>query len=264
MNKDNDIRIAVISIGFRCNEWIERVWKPWTQVSGVYISFVYGVTPENYVNVAFPEEGDRETFNEITNYFNGCANFISHFQESPLHEHELRNIALENLRSRGIEFDYLMILDADDEFYTVEDLNVIRQYIKRDRLISCYRIPFLNYINYNGNLGFYRGFKPCRIWNNRIHGGIDKFFWDNDLCYKNGVSQKDLSTKVIPVEIPHYTWCGSEERLARKVNYQNSHFANGAGCGYSKGEEGVIFNEEYYKKTGERKPVVEWDKKKYE
>ena len=253
-----EIKIAVISIGFRCNEWIEKVWTPWTQVRGVHISFVYGITPENYVNVAFPDTEDTDTFQKIAGKFIESKNFIAHFERKPSPEHELRNIALENLRKNNVEFDYLMILDADDEFYTVEDLDTIRQYISKDPLISCYRIPFLNYVNYNGNLGFYRGFKPCRIWNNRTHGGIDKFFWDNDLCYKNGLSQKDLSTKVIPLEIPHYTWCGSEERLTRKVNYQNSHFANGAGCGYAKGEEGVIFNEQYYKKTGEKKPLVEW------
>jgi hypothetical protein len=255
------VKLAVISIGFRCDEWINEVWDVWANTnSDIYISFIYGITPENRDNGFFIDKGDSRIYDKIVNVFKNKPEFTSQFITIPYPEYELRNIAINRLRELDIDFDYLMILDADDEFYTKEDVERIISHIYQDPFISCYRIPFCNYINLNGNIGFYCGFSPPRIWSNHVHSGIDKFMWDNDISYKNGVYQNVLSIKTLPLEIKHNSWCGSEERLQRKINYQTRHFAHGAGCGYIKAENGVDFNPEYYAKTNEKKPFIEFEK----
>ena len=255
------VKLAVISIGYRCNEWVSEMWKPWAETSNdIYVSFVYGITPENIENGLEVSKEDLSIYMDVINQFRDKDNFISQFITIPYPEYGLRNIAINALDAAGVEFDYLMILDADDEFYTKQDIERIIAHIYKDPFISCYRIPFRNYINLNGNIGFYRGFSPPRVWSNYVHGGIDKFMWDNDISYKNGVYQNVLSIKTLPLEIKHNSWCGSEERLQRKIDYQTKHFAHGAGCGYIKVENGVDFNLEYYAKTNEKKPFVEFEK----
>lgn len=256
---NEDIKLAVISIGYKCDEWISEVWTPWINRKDVSLSFVYGITPENYANHLYPDERDTITFDKISRLLIENPKYIFDFQTEPMIESQLRNVALENLRKNNVEFDYLMIMDADDEIYAHYDIDKIKEYIVRDPFIGCYKIPFRNYINYRGRLGFYRGFKPYRVWNNKLHGGIDRFYWDNDICYKDGTNQSGLSTRVVPIEIEHRSWCGSEDRLSRKVDYQEAHFSSGYGCGYQKADIGVEFNEGYYNRTGEKKPFIEYE-----
>ena len=96
-------------------------------------------------------------------------------------------------------------------------------------------------VNYSGNL-------------------IDRFYYENDLIYKNAQGEMDyksLSSREIPNSlafIKHYSWCGTPEFLQRKIQYQNLHY--GGICSYKFQDGQLVFNDEYYSKLNLPKPEI--------
>jgi hypothetical protein len=187
---------------------------------------------------------------------------IDYLVDSPqfISEAEARTLALKPLLEEGCT--YVHLIDSD-EVYSYDNLNNIVNYLARDEFIDWYSVCLKNYV---GEGYLEEPFTPPRIFKVKSRkGALTHFYFDNDVIYGE-VSYKGLSNKVIPKEIafvPHFSWTNTEKNKA-KIAYQSRHFSHFAGCGYQWDEErGVVFNEEYYKKTGQpmSKIIVENNQK---
>jgi len=182
---------------------------------------------------------------------------IDHLFTSPKHisEAEARNLALKPLLEE--ECDVICLIDAD-EMMTYKDLKNIFNYVEYSEFIDWWAISYKNYV---GNGYLEEAFTPPRIFKTKIRKGkLKEFYFDNDVIYDTkfgDVNYKTLSNKVIPKEIAwpdHYSWTNTEKNK-QKIEYQNAHFGL---CSY-KWEDGVVFNDEFYQKTGQVKPKIVYE-----
>lgn len=170
-------------------------------------------------------------------------------------EAELRNHGLKWLLEQDI--DYFHTIGAD-EIYTVQQIINIYKKVEQENLCDYFKIHHRNFVFDKNH--YVDDFCPNRIWNNRRHGGIDKFFFDDDIVFKNGIKDRDSACYVIPekyARISHYTWL-SNEKSKNKVKYHEKHFSHGAGCSYkwNDQENKLEFNLDYYKKIGQSPPEI--------
>jgi len=181
-------------------------------------------------------------------------------QPNYIQEHKARDLCLQYLKN--INCDVIWMVDGD-EFYSIEDINNIINFINNNPNYYWYSINFKNYI-FDGKQ-WIDGFCPPRIFRTKSDIlNIDKFYWDNDLAYKdeNGkiFNYKLLDNLTIPKEITHIkhlTWLHENGKL--KYEYQMKHFGN---CGYlwNYEKEQLEFNEDFYIKNNIKKPLINIDK----
>lgn len=168
-----------------------------------------------------------------------------------------RNLAFDKLKEDN---DYVWILDAD-EVYKEEEIRSIIKFVELNDDIYSFNVNFKNYV-FDGDC-WVDGFCPPRIFKTKNAKG---FYWDNDMSYEeNGqrLSYKNLSQLVIPkniAHVKHLTWINNQNSK-NKIKYQEKHFSGGAGCSYRWNDEKdcLEFNEDYFKKTGEAKPKLNYE-----
>lgn len=167
------------------------------------------------------------------------------FVKEPIVDFESRNYCWSYLKQ--FDLDLIWQLDFGDEIYTVDQILNTIKYIQKNKYTDWYRVNFKNFtFDYNH---YVDDFTPPRIHWVKKNGGVDRFVWDNDLYYKNGLHSNQCSNIVIPKSIcfpSHYSWCGSKEYLKKKVEYQMRCLGT---CSFSwnEKEEKLEFSKEYYK-----------------
>jgi hypothetical protein len=145
-----------------------------------------------------------------------------------------------------------MIVDSD-ELYTLDNISNIINFVSKGEY-EAYKINFKNYI-LDGK-SYLDGFCPFRIFKTNIRGGIDMFYWDNDIKYKDGSTNNQLIHTDIPrnvAYIKHMTWL--DEDGEAKVQYHLNHFG---GCSYKWNQEKkeLEIDFEYYDKMGWPRPKI--------
>lgn len=171
-------------------------------------------------------------------------------------EHEARDLCLQYLKNANC--DTIWMVDGD-EFYSVEDIKNIINFINDNPNYYWYSINFKNYI-FDGKQ-WIDGFCPPRIFRTKSNIlNIDKFYWDNDICYqdenKKIFNYKLLDNLIIPKEIAHIkhmTWLHENGRA--KYEYQMKHFGY---CGYKWNYESqqLELNEDFFLKTNQKIPNI--------
>ena len=163
----------------------------------------------------------------------------------PLTESQARNQCLEYLLHSDV--DLIWLLDGD-EFYSVDQIREIIYFVEKrmTETNSYFSINFKNHV-FDG-VEWVDGFCPPRIFFKKIHGGIDQFYWDNDITYLDGTNYKVLNEIKIPREtahIRHMTWL--HENGKEKYEYQVKHFGQ---CSYKWNyeTEKLEFDLDYYEK----------------
>lgn len=253
------LKIGVIAVGYQ-SPYICSAFAAWLSLRGGTINEHTGEIKETHPDLdikivtcsalfkQYAEQGFTYENNDNESYLNHLKlkGLIDEcfFIKKPIVDFESRNICLEYLKK--FDLDLIWQLDFGDEIYsTIDILNAIR-YIKFNNFCDWYRINFKNYVfDYNH---FILDFTPPRVhWFNR-NGGIDKFVWDNDLIYKNGLHSNQVSNCVIPSSqalVTHYSWCGSPEFLKAKIKFQNNSLGI---CSYkwNNSSNKLEFNPNYY------------------
>lgn len=176
-----------------------------------------------------------------------------------IQEHIARDLCLQYLKNT--DCDVIWMVDGD-EFYSIEDIKNIINFININSNYYWYSVNFKNYI-FDGKQ-WIDGFCPPRIFRTKSNTlNINKFYWDNDLSYKNKNNEifnyKLLNNLMIPKDIAHikhFTWLHENGRS--KYEYQMKHFGN---CGYlwNYEQKKLEFNEDYYIKNNIQKPKVNID-----
>ena len=254
MNK----KIGISAIGYECKEHLWKVLQPWREVRSKYpnqffISVAHGVFPETK-SLGFPIFSTDGTIEDLeTCYNSGIIDSLKILQD-PAYEKDIRNVTLPFLFSKDI--DYLWLLDLQDEIYTEKEIIDIISFVELENFIPTFKINFKNYV-FDSN-HYVDDFIAPRIWNNKAHKGIDQFYYDNEILFKDGLKADQLSTKVIPQNIAfvkHLSWVGSKEYLNRKIEFQKKHYGQ---CSYiwNNEKDCLDFDLSYYKKYNIHLPKV--------
>lgn len=254
MNK----KIGISAIGYECKEHLWDVLAPWRSLRSKYpnqffISVAHGVFPETK-DLGFPILSTDGTIEDLELCYNSGIIDNLYILQEPAYERDIRNVTLPSLFSKDI--DYLWLLDLQDEIYTEKEILAILSFIDEENLIPTFKINFKNYIF---DLNHYiDDFVAPRIWNNKLYNGVDKFFYDNDIIFKNGSRADHLAMKTIPnaiAFIKHLSWVGSKDYLIRKIEFQKRHYGQ---CSYLWNDEKncLDFDFQYYKKYNKSIPEL--------
>lgn len=247
------MKIGFLLTAYNQREYIEDCLKNLVKFAkdGSHLISCVSVPFSEYEDFYTEEDGTKSI---VENHFKeGNIDFL--FTEPEyISEARARTRALQPL----LDCDYVMLVDAD-EIYSYSDLEKIFEFVENSEFITWWTIPLKNYW---GEGYIKEPFSPPRIFKVNIGNiKLDKFYFDNEVLYsdgKNHFSFEVMSKSDIPkslVWIPHYSWLNNEKTRLKCI-YQEKHFAHGAGCSYKWGGNGIEINEEYYKKTGQKKPTI--------
>jgi hypothetical protein len=260
------MKIGVVLAVYQAMDYLPDCLSPWILLKNQGFDFeivcVHCCFQENHNNgePIFSTDG-------TTKYLERCldTNQIDSYccSENPLYEHEARNIAIEKLLAKNVDFIWTI---GVDEIFTIEQILSILTYISQDNFTVWFSTFYKNYV-FNKST-WVDGFCPPRIFRvNTQNYKLKEFYWDDDIHYEEKQtkllsSYKHFACKQIPKRIAlinHYTWL-SDERSKKKVEYQEKHFSppRGAGCSFKWNyqENKLEFNLDYYKKTGQIVPEL--------
>lgn len=261
------MKIGLVIAAFNSAENIERALEPFLELKkdfNVVLSAFHAVF-EEYSSFGVSAGSDVETIEILNQLKNDNKLDYLNISKTPLSEAAARTLALEPLLKENV--DYVFLLDAADEDYTVEQVKNIINYIVKNPEVAVFKVCFQNHV-IKENLVLKEPFIPNRIWKvKNLPFTLKNYNWDNDCLYQNReqiVSDKCFKAKIIPqslVFVRHLSWVGSKERLIGKINYQNAHFGEkvgGFGCGYrwNYGNDCLEFNPNYFASTKQQIPEV--------
>lgn len=247
------MKFGILLTAYNFSDMIDDCLKSWVSLKNEFdLEFCA-------ISVPFKEyEGLNIKEDNTAQILNNKYNIKTITEPRFIDESVARTLAFDELKKAGC--DYVWILDAD-EAYTEDDIRKIIRFVEFNPEIYYFHINFKNYV-FDGKC-WIDGFCPPRIFKTHHAKG---FYWDNDMTYTlkdQDFSYKQMSMATIPkniAHIKHMTWLNNE-RTKNKIKYQESHFKNGFGCSYRWNEEKdcLEFNEEYFKKSGEIKPKLNFN-----
>lgn len=251
MKKD---KIGIIFCMFGNQDFVEPCLNAWKQVKNEF--FVYSC-------VSAPFEGyeDLKVETDNTAELIRAANIMDfHFiTDKYIKETDARQKCLDYLKEQNCDTVFLVDID---EFYTVEEVNKILEYVDKNKDVAWFKLSLKNYI-FDDKTYLEQPFCPPRIYRvNFPPYKLDKFYQDNNIAYLNinNVSFPDsfIRNKTVPQSvawISHYTW-PSNETSKNKVFYQLKRWKT---CSYqwNEQENKLEFNPDYYKNKESPKFIIE-------
>ncbi len=249
------MKIGIVGLFYGCAETLPDVLAPWREFKKiapelgheVYIAAMNCQFAE-YATLGYKNDDDatRNSLAENKDVFDWYK-----ASDVPMQEQEARTAVLQALLAAGV--DCIWILDGD-EFYTVDSIKKIIDFVLANPLPDLYRIHFKNYI-FDGK-HWIKGFRPPRIfWTDR-YGGIEKFSWDNELQYLDGHTTRSSNHLDIPEDvayIKHLTWLNSSGK--KKAQYQNVRMGSSS-YRWNDEKQALEFDVAWYAKYGEVPPPL--------
>ncbi len=179
-------------------------------------------------------------------------------KDEPVEEIDARGEALKWLVKEGVDFTW----QADsDEFFEKKDIENIAKFVIGS-MATWFKVSYKNYV-FTDDIFMVEPFTPARIHRMNSAGFEARGFWDdNNVGYQNMVTNEQKpDTQFAGVTIPkaiawvkHLTWL-SDERSRLKIEYQK---ARGWECSFAWDKEnGLTWNEEYFKNKGQSIPEIE-------
>jgi len=260
-------KICVLLCAYNMAEYLDKCLSSWIfakndkfggnefVISAVSASFA------EYKDAGIKEDNTKELLREYYNkheidYLSDNLEWVS--------EKEARNAALKPLLQAGCDIFWMVDLD---EFYTVEEIQNILDYVKLEKWISSFSVCLKNFV-FNDKTYLAEPFSPNRIWRGETNGyKLKECIYDNNMSYEGDVvynayfehriiGEKDLPHKVIPQRVAwvkHLTWM-NDLKSRDKISYQLKRWGV---CSYKWDDtNGLSFNEDYYKKIGQPIPKV--------
>jgi hypothetical protein len=254
------MKIGVIFTAFNCKNYVKDSLNPWIEARRTKLSnheFVISAVSvpfEEYQGVLDEDDGTTKILQEYLE-----KKSIDFLVDKPrfVKEHVARDNALQLLLKEGI--DCLILVDGD-EFYTLDEIGKIFNYVMFNGFVQWFSVSLKNYV-FDDKTYLAEPFTPPRIFmNGRNSQQIKLLFWDNDIAYgygNNNVSYQNFINLVIPKDVAwvkHLTWL-NDDISKKKVEYQKKHFKNI--CSFKWDEQkGLMFDEEFFKTTGQPIPRI--------
>jgi glycosyltransferase involved in cell wall biosynthesis len=251
-------KIGVLLCAYNMAEYLDKCLSSWifAKKDGLggneFIISAVSASFAEYKDAGINEDNTKELLLEYYNkheidYLSDNLEWVS--------EKEARNAALKPLLQENC--DAVVMVDAD-EFFSINDIENIFNYVSFEKWISSFAISYKNFV-FNENTYLKEPFQPNRIWRVNTNGyKLVECVYDNNMAYSNGVNlvgEDKLPHKKIPPHVawvPHFTWMDNE-KSKHKQAYQRKRWGL---SGYKWNEEKncLEFDVEYYKKTGQKIP----------
>ena len=245
------MKIGLIYCGYNIEEYVLDTITPWIEAKKFFDVKIAAVSLpfKEYFNSSQSEDKTKDILTDL--YSRGQIDFL-YTEPKYIEEHTARNLCLFSVLAN--KPDIVIMVDGD-EFYTVEAIKSIVDYIEKTPQFDCYEVDFKNYV-FDGKQ-WIDGFHPFRVFRNDRNKGINQFYWDNDVIFINGKTHKQTNYVTIPREvahIKHMTWL-NDERSRLKREYQ---LKRAGVCSYNWDDEKkcLSFNYDYYDTHGYERPVV--------
>lgn len=267
------MKIGVLFCGYKCDEDLKEVLSPWITLQeklNFSIAAVHGMFKE-YHDMGYPDV-DYVTQNKLKEYkeanifdFLYLQNDYDYEMQAAFKyetEAQIRDKAFQYFIKRG-DIDYVILLDSD-EFYTVQEIENIFNFVKENPKTVWFSINFKNYIGDGWN--WIDGFCPARIFKMKTnYYYANEIYYDNDVSYSmyDVVSAVKFSYKYFPTfkiskkiaHIRHLSW--TNDKAEDKIKYQEKHF--GGECSYEIVDGNIKLKEEYYVKHNKPIPSLNCD-----
>lgn len=260
-------KIALVLVGYK-ETGLMSCLAPWLDLK-------YGVTNENtgiqvsapakdlQIEIALCSALFKERWDAGETYQNdmmarqarelerqGILTFIE--IKNPILDYESRKACWHYLR--GTYPDLIWELDAD-EFYSREEIERAVAWIRENPYYDFYRINFKNYFGIGRELKYVKNFSPVRIINNRRNGGVNNFYFDNDIVFQNNIRTPNCAGITIPKVNPrHFSWVfQTAEEAQKKINYQLAAIKTSS---YEIENGKLVHSKKYYSSLGEPMPEI--------
>jgi len=237
------MKIGIIFTAFNSADLILKCLDPWIKVKNTLNhQFVYSC-----VSVPFEKFNIDKTDNTVELIkTTGIMDFL--FADGQFKsEIAARGICLDYLKDNGC--DFIWQVDAD-EFYTVEDITNIVNYIEKDKSTFWWKLCLKNYFQTDKQY-LAEPFTPARIFRvNQPPYKLGDFIQDNDISFfyqRAEIPNSFVKSKVIPREVnwtKHLSWLNGS-RSRDKIFYQNKRWGKSSYI-YDEVTETVNFNPDYY------------------
>jgi hypothetical protein len=247
--------------GILCNfygfpEYLDKVLSSWIGVEKDLVFAASSCKFNEYLDINYVKE-DKITKLKLENEYKHKFPFI--YTDTVSNDSVVRNPPLQFLLQQNV--DYIWLLD-EDEFYSVEEINNIINFVEQQEFISYFKINFKNFFNDENH--WVDGFCPPRIFKTKFNNfKLNSFYYENDVYYVDQnnyqINYKDLSNLSIPKSIAHvnhYSWCGDKSFLQNKVKYQNYRYKGICSYKWNFEKDCLDFNEDFYKMTNQSIPEI--------
>lgn len=245
------MKIGIIYCGYNTEEYIKDTISPWINAKSKFDINISAVSLPFEEYLGLDQKKDKTTDILIDLLKNNKIDSL-YTEPKYVKEHTARNFCLFNLLDK--KCDIIFLVDSD-EFYTEKDIDRIFRYVEENPQYDCYEINLKNYV-FDGNQ-WIDGFHPFRIFRADRHGGINHFYWDNDLIFNNGKTHKNTNYITIPKEVTHVkhmTWLNNEKSKL-KIQYHMKHF-NACSYKWNDSLDILEFDLDYYDRCGYERPKI--------
>ncbi len=273
------LKIGVIAVGYDCPRLNESL-SAWVAlkcgIRGTKLEYIIPPNPDydfkivcttalfkEYAELGAKYDNDR-TERTLLAYEESGGIDKAIIVKEPISDFESRNYCWKALQEMDLDLDLIFQIDLYDEFYTSSEIVNCLEFVKKNPLVDWFGVNFKNYVRDERH--WIDGFCPPRIHWVKKHGGIDRFFHDNDLIYKNLLDGRPKSSlECSRLEIPraiahvrHLSWCGPKEYLKKKIDYQMKALGT---CSYVWDDlnNRLAFRREYYLQRGINPPEINED-----
>lgn len=266
------MRIGLLLTAYNCEKYIDKCLEPWLKLKeehDIVIACNSGMF-RDYLELGISEKNEG-TINKLISKKIDYLTIIS--GKNLIDEDHSRDISLDFLNGgrfgRGNKCDLLIVVDGD-EVFTEDNIKNILDFVIKNPDHDGYKINFKNHTIREGLFTY--DYKHDRIfWMNR-HGGIERFYFDNQFEYKDhylGLSNYKYSDSIeIPKSVAyvdHYSWLSDDPRTKDKIIYQNKRYHGinnevplGLRCAFEWDEEKnvVKFSSTFWSGRGIQVPIL--------
>jgi hypothetical protein len=220
------MKIGVLLTCYNCEDYVDKCLEPWLNLKEEY-NFVIAANSgmfKDYLTLGISEKNEGTVKKLLEKKLDFL---VTTSGKNLLDEDYSRDVCLDFLRGgrwgRNEPCDLLIVVDGD-EIYTEENIRKIIKFVKENPDHEGYK---LNFKNYSVKKGLFVDYRHDRIfWMNR-HGGINRFYFDNQFEYvDHALGKKEVKYKdscMIPKSvafIEHYSWLSEDPRTLDKIEYQ--------------------------------------------
>jgi FkbM family methyltransferase len=250
--EEKPIKIGVLLSAYNSEDYIDECLEPWISLKSEFdITFacVSGMYKE-YLDFGFKSK-NKGTLSKLVKY--DLDFLLSTGEKSLLDENGSKNAALNALKSNC---DLVWIVDSD-EFYTIENIKNILEFIRKNPKYDWYSVNLKN-STFERNL-WIDGFCPPRIFRTNRNGGMSHFYFDNHITYNDGENFDSKPNTKIPRNVAwvkHYSWLNEDSRSREKIKYQDRRFISGCSFSFNEENEKIYFSDRFYKERGIEEPIL--------
>ena len=252
------LKIGVLFTAYNCADYIDESFQPWLNLRKE-LNLVLAAANGRFI-VSPKESSNIKGSHSLLKLIGKDLDYLlasstkDHFWTEEQSHNYLLNYALDQ------KVDLVWMVDAD-ECYTEKEIKSIINYVQENPSYNSYHVQFKNYVFQKPY--WQDGFNKSVIYWTNKNQGLQEFYFDNDIIYKNGLrTHEDPNRCIIPKNIAfvkHYSWLEDDSRTKDKIIYQNIKYSGeeGAKCGFKYNKKNrLVYNRLFFEKRGIEMPIV--------